>query len=390
MATDSQAGSSGGFLGRSLLLLSFRRNQVASMDTIDPPPNNISNSHHEHHDSELGDRFQSHVARRLRSLLPSHSDSDSDSAAGAPLLSLRFLSKLLDVLVSCDREFCHLLLLLLNPSSASSLSSKPAAEFLDRSVRALDLCNAASAALLSLRHWRRQADVAASAAALRRRRALRRALGKLFAAAADSPGSGGRSASARFLSKNWSGGAAAAAAAPGGVAAAAGTMSCLLAFAAWALAAAVPFLDRPAAPPPLPPRQTQWAAAMAALQERIAEESSQRRRAGFGVLAEVRAVETRARCLTELLDKEGAPAAEEDELSAKAAELAEACRALEEGTEPLERQVRAVFHRVAATRAEVIRCLDRSSRCSAPTATASAAAASSSSSSPSPSSSYSF
>ncbi|XP_020081839.1 uncharacterized protein LOC109705519 [Ananas comosus] len=155
MATDSQAGSSGGFLGRSLLLLSFRRNQVASMDTIDPPPNNISNSHHEHH-------------------------------------SLRFLSKLLDVLVSCDREFCHLLLLLLNPSSASSLSSKPAAEFLDRSVRALDLCNAASAALLSLRHWRRQADVAASAAALRRRRALRRALGKLFAtaAAADAVGGG--------------------------------------------------------------------------------------------------------------------------------------------------------------------------------------------------------
>nr|CAD1837226.1 unnamed protein product [Ananas comosus var. bracteatus] len=386
MATDSQAGSSGGFLGLSLLL-SFRRNQVASMDTIDPPPNNISNSH-EHHDSELVDRFQSHVARRLRTLLPS--DSDSDSAAGAPLLSLRFLSKLLDVLVSCDREFCHLLLLLLNPSSASLLSSKPAAEFLDRSVRALDLCNAASAALLSLRHWRRQADVAASAAALRRRRALRRALGKLFAAAADSPGSGGRSASARFLSKNWSGGGGgAAAAAPGGMAAAAGTMSCLLAFAAWALAAAVPFLDRPAAPPPLPPRQTQWAAAMAALQERIAEECSQRRRAGFGVLAEVRAVETRARCLTELLDKEGAPAAEEDELSAKAAELAEACRALEEGTEPLERQVRAVFHRVATTRAEVIRCLDRSSRCSAPTATASAAAASSSSS-PSPSSSYSF
>nr|CAD1837260.1 unnamed protein product [Ananas comosus var. bracteatus] len=338
MATDSQAGSSGGFLGLSLLL-SFRRNQVASMDTIDPPPNNISNSH-EHHDSELVDRFQSHVARRLRSLLPSNSD--SDSAAGAPLLSLPFLSKLLDVLVSCDREFYHLLLLL-NPSSASLLSSKPAAEFLDRSVRALDLCNAASAALLSLRHWRRQADVASSAAALRRRRALRRALGKLFAAAA------------------------AAADSPAAAAAAPAPASC-------------PRIGPAAAPPPPPPRRDGRCGGHDELPAGVRRVGA----GGGGAVPGSTGGARRRHCR-----RGRRTAAEEDELPAKGAELAEACRALEEGTEPLERQVRAVFHRVATTRAEVIRCLDRSSRCSAPTATASAAAAASSSS-PSPSSSYSF
>ena len=49
----------------------------------------------------------------------------------------------------------------------------------------------------------------------------------------------------------------------------------------------------------------------------------------------------------------------------RAEALAGACRALEDGLAPLERQVRAVFHRVVASRAEVVRCMEHSARSTA-------------------------
>lgn len=48
------------------------------------------------------------------------------------------------------------------------------------------------------------------------------------------------------------------------------------------------------------------------------------------------------------------------EVAARAADLAEACRRLEEGLGLLERQVREVFHRVVGSRSEVLRCVDQS------------------------------
>ncbi|WOK92745.1 hypothetical protein Cni_G01436 [Canna indica] len=51
------------------------------------------------------DLFQSHVADRLFALMPAH----GSGGEAYPLLSLAFLSKLLDALLSCEEEFCSLL-----------------------------------------------------------------------------------------------------------------------------------------------------------------------------------------------------------------------------------------------------------------------------------------
>jgi hypothetical protein len=175
------------------------------------------------------------------------------------------------------------------------------------------------------------------------------------------------------------------------------TMSSVLVFAMWALVAAVPCQDRATAATAAvaPPKQTQWAAPMTALQERIVEESRRREKKGSssgnssssastGLLAEMQAVERAARELSSLLDE----IAEEDEAAAeseteavasvseeragdvveRAEALAGACRALEDGLAPLERHVRAVFHRVVASRAEVVRCIEHSARSGAASA----------------------
>jgi hypothetical protein len=151
------------------------------------------------------------------------------------------------------------------------------------------------------------------------------------------------------------------------------TMSSLLVFAMWALVGAVPCQDRASAainPPVAPPKQAQWAGPMSAIQDRIAEVWKRREKKGasaVGLLAEMQAVERAARDLNTLLEEE-----EEEpmivgeertrEVTERAEELAAACRELEEGLAPLERQVRAVFHRVVACRAELVRCMENSAR----------------------------
>ncbi|KAM0886959.1 hypothetical protein ACQ4PT_029361 [Festuca glaucescens] len=391
-----------GFLG----LLSFRRSPIA-VASFDPAQ-----------DDELLvlDALQAHVADRLAAL------SASSSSPGGPLLSLAFLSKLLDAVVSSDAAFRDALAV--GPVGAA-LSRPPAdrlaADLLDRAVKALDVLNAVSLALASLRGSHRAALTAAScllagdgAAPMLHRAQFaraRRAIARLFpdAAARGAPTTPSCSRAARALSfsvssKNWSSGRhvhAMAAPPPQGLAPAAGcglglalyTMSSVLVFAMWALVAAVPCQDRGAAAAAgvAPPKQAQWAAPMAALQERIVEESRRREKKGSssgnsssspssGLLAEMQAVERAARELSSLLDE----IAEEDEAAAaedvsepppspasvceerardvveRAEALADACRALEDGLAPLERQVRAVFHRVVASRAEVVRCIEHS------------------------------
>jgi Protein BYPASS1-related len=163
-----------------------------------------------------------------------------------------------------------------------------------------------------------------------------------------------------------------------GLAMAVYTMSSLLVFVMWVLVSAVPCHDRAGPngatnattpPPPPPPKHLQWAVPMATLQEKITEEWKRKdKRASGGLLAEMQAVEKNARWLMEWVEEgaeEGGLLVEEEravEVATRAVELEEACDLLEEGLEPFERQVRAVFHRVVSSRAEVIRCLDDSIR----------------------------
>lgn len=126
---------------------------------------------------------------------------------------------------------------------------------------------------------------------------------------------------------------------------------------------------------------------MSALQERIAEEWRRKEKKGScsgsaptsGLLAEMQAVERAARELNSVLEEIAEEEEEEDDderrrrqgivgeerardVTERAEELAAACRTLEDGLAPLERQVRVVFHRVVACRAEVVRCMELSAR----------------------------
>ncbi|WOK98081.1 hypothetical protein Cni_G06791 [Canna indica] len=382
--TENQGGgspsSSTAFMGRAFF--SLRRGaQVVSME--------------QGQEQDL-DLFQSHVADRLLALMPAH----GSGGEAYPLLSLAFLSKLLDALLSCDEEFRSLLGRNHTCLLAKSPADRAVNDLLDRAVKSLDVCNAVTLALHSLRHWHRHALIAASAllpahpgeGPLNR---ARRALAKLFASCPNSPfaasartegsGSSGRSASSHMralsstVSRNWSssrpmppvpahlatprGGEAGGA----GMALAVYAMSSALAFTMWALAAAVPSQDRGsgASSSPVSPRQhLPWAGAMLGLQDRITEES-RRRRSAAGLLAEMQGVERCGRELMEAVGESGPPQSPSEDMAARAAELAEACRRLDEGLGPLERQVREVFHRMVRSRAEVLRCVEQSTRAAA-------------------------
>ncbi|GJM89978.1 hypothetical protein PR202_ga06212 [Eleusine coracana subsp. coracana] len=399
----------GGFFG----MLSFRRSATA-VASFDPAQ-----------DDELLalDGLQSHVADRLAALLL-HAQ-----AAQGPVLSLGFLSKLLDAVASSS-DACFRDILSLAPVAAA-LSRPPAdrlaADLLDRAVKTLDVLNSASLTLASLRGAHRAALAAASClllpAAPCNSRAqfarARRAIARIIATADDnssssnkssshSQGGGGNStmrALSLSVSRNWSAGRSmnamaahlappppppmqqqAAAGAGCGLGLALYTMSSVLVFAMWALVAALPCQDRAFSPPVAPPKQAQWAGSMAALQDRIADEWKRRDKSRYhgsssssssaintagagGLLAEMQAVERAARDLNSLLE-EIAESEEEDRsrdeiLRERAEELAAACRALEEGLAPLERQLRAVFHRVVAFRADLVRSIDNSARTNA-------------------------
>lgn len=379
-----------GFLG----LLSFRRSATA-VASVDPAQ-----------DDELLvlDALQAHVADRLAAL-------SASAQPQAPVLSLAFLSKLLDAVLSSDAAFRDVLAI---APVAAALSRPPAdrlaADILDRAVKTLDVLNAVSLTLASLRGSHRAALTAAScllgpplhrAHFARARRAISRLFPDAAKVAAPSPSSRTARALSFSVSKNWSAGrhvhamaahltpppqapAAPSAAAGCGLGLALYTMSSVLVFAMWALVAAVPCQDRSSAatnPPVAPPKQAQWATPMSALQERIAEEWRRREKKGSssgsaattGLLAEMQAVERAARELNSLLEEiaEEEEAAEAEvgvneeragEVVERAEALASACRALEEGLAPLERQVRAVFHRVVASRAEVVHCMEHSAR----------------------------
>ena len=146
-----------------------------------------------------------------------------------------------------------------------------------------------------------------------------------------------------------------------GLAAPAYAMGCLLHLAAWALVAAVPCPDRGGALqanhlPAAPPRAAfPWAPPLLALQERLAEEGKRKdRRNSCGLLREIHALEKCAQRLAEAIDAAPAPLAGEREAEVReaAAELATVCAAMKDGLDPLERQVREVFHRIVRSRME--------------------------------------
>ncbi|XP_026658074.2 uncharacterized protein LOC103701214 [Phoenix dactylifera] len=395
-ATEYQ-GSSTPFssIGRSIL--NTRREQVHAMDA----------GHH--HDAGLDqelDAFQRRVAAFFHDL-------GASTSAGDDLLSLAWVRKLLDTFLVCQEEFR---VVLFNHRAAVGRPplDRMIADFFDRGVKALDVCNAIRDGIEQLRQWRKHLEIVLVALAdqKQRRGALgegqlrraRKALTDLTLLMLDDKDAAGsilsrcnrsfgrssgsssrdhhhhhRASGGHFRSLSWSVSRSWSAArqlqaiannlaaprghevvATGGLAVAIFTMSSALLFVMWALVAAIPCQDRGLGIHFSIPRSYPWAAPIMSLHERIVEESKKKeRKSSSGLLKEIHQIEKCFHHLTELMDAIQFPMIEEKEAELRLGveELAQVCESMDGGLDPLERQVREVFHRIVRSRTEGLDCL---------------------------------
>nr|GMC98172.1 G2-specific protein kinase [Ipomoea batatas] len=376
-ATDNQ----GSFLNRIIIR---RNSQVVSME-----------NNHEELDLEL---FQKHVADRFSDL-----DAPSAAADQAPLLSISWFRKLLDVLLLCEAEFKAVVLTGRDPSQFSKPPlDRLVPDLLDRSVKALDICNAVTHGIELVRAWQKLAQIAVTAleqkplgdGGLRR---AKKGLNSLLTSLAGEDKESNSNGHAKFSERTWSfsrhGGGATGKEKTGenfrsvarswsaakqiqamssNLVAPRGwepaglpvyVMSTVLVFVMWALVAAIPCQERIGLPAHLStPRQLGWAQSLIGLQEKIGEEWKKKEKKGTcGLLEEVQRMEKVAQSLLKFTESHQFPLEEEkaEEVAALAAEMADICRKMEEGLLPLQQQVREVFHRIARSRAEVLDVLDQ-------------------------------
>jgi len=366
------------------------------------------------------EEFHGHVAAHLADLRAAGGGGEEE------FMSIKWIRRLLEAFLLCQEEFRVLAAEARRRGALPPQAERLVAEFGERAVKALDVCNAARDGVDQARRWERLAGIAASVllapaegeiheGQLRRaRKALadlsvlliddaaaaaggaggvasflashrNRSFGRARAspsraaslASSSSSSSSSSSPSTHFRSLSWSvsrtwsaarqlqaigaGLAAPRGSEASGLAAPAYAMGCLLHLAAWALVAAVPCPDRGGALqanhlPAAPPRAAfPWAPPLLALQERLAEEGKRKdRRNSCGLLREIHALEKCAQRLAEAIDAAPAPLAGEREAEVReaAAELATVCAAMKDGLDPLERQVREVFHRIVRSRME--------------------------------------
>jgi hypothetical protein len=428
-ATDSSSSASSSpahhtsssSFGRSILSLRHRdhnhnhnHNQIHHA-SFPPTPDHSSSD-----DREI-DAFQRHAADLLLDLLPS-----SSAASAAPeILSLDWTRHLLDSFLICLEEFRSVLF-----ADAAALARAPLdrllADFFDRAVKALDLCNALRDGLDLLRHWRKHLAIAAAALApspaaaagplgegqIRR---ARKALTDLTILMLDDKDAGGGQRNRSFgrapkdgqgrghhrrtssgsgsgsgsgshfrslswsVSRSWSASRQLQAiggnlpvprphdvASTGGLASAVYTMGAVLFVTAWALVAAIPCQDRGLQAHFTVPRTAAapWAGPVTALYDRVLDESKNKdRKHSPGLLKEIHQIERCSRQLMELTDAAHFPLDQdkEAEVQEAAQELVQVCDTLKDGLDPLERQVREMFHRIVRTRTEILDCLSRPS-----------------------------
>ncbi|XP_040990329.1 protein ROH1-like [Juglans microcarpa x Juglans regia] len=385
-ATDNQ----GSFLNR----ISIRRNQVVSMD---------GNHEQELQDLEL---FQKQVADRFSDLLSSSSEDGADA-----LLSVSWLRKLVDVFLCCEADFKAVLVVGRDPSQISKPPlDRLVPEYLDRVVKALDVCNAVSHGVEAVRHYQKLAEIAVSAFEQRpifdgQVRRAKKALNSLMLTLEEQEGSNLKSAERTWsfgrrgatikdralpgqiqsLSWNMAIGWSAAkqiqamsanlvmprGAESSGLASPVYIMSTVMVFVMWALVAAIPCQERNGLPTYFPwPRQQGWAQSMVALQEKISEEWKKKREKPrlAGLLEETQRLERLGQSLIEFAESFQFPTEAEglEEVVAQVAELAETCKKMEEGLVPLQQQIREVFHTLVRSRTEILHVLDQVGKVSAP------------------------
>ncbi|KAF2615701.1 hypothetical protein F2Q70_00013363 [Brassica cretica] len=352
----------GSFLSR----LSFRRNQIVSMDV-----------NHEQQLQEL-EYFKNHVSERFSEFI-------SPSPPSDPILSIPWLRNLLHVFISCETEFKEVLPTTAQISKTPSLE-KVLSEMLDRILKSLDICNAVVNGIESVKQSRRLAEIAVTAlkqrplcsgSVRRAKRALTSLLVSLNADVKDRS-SGGGSSRRRTTSRSWSFGQRSSNVSKnwsaakqiqamvanlvlprGAEAMPVYIMSSVMVLVMWVLVAAVPCQTSsvPVAPFQLPKHQS-WASNAVNVQERVGEEVKRKEKRGGGLMEEMQRMESVGLSLMEFTERFRFPGEEEEEVEEKVDEMDENCRRMEVELEDLQRQVRAVFQRLVRIRLEIVSVLD--------------------------------
>ncbi|CAK9134699.1 unnamed protein product [Ilex paraguariensis] len=375
MPTTDYLGSSASFINLGRSILSTRRDQVHSMEST-----------HGATSQELElEAFQKHVAERFHVLSSVQSDE---------LLSLPWISKLLDAFLCCQEEFRAIMF-----NNGEYLNRAPmdryTLDFFERSVKALDVCNAIRDGIEQVRQWQKQLEIVLCALGNQRSfgegqfRRAKKALIDLAIGLLDEKESNttlahrnrsfGRNnvhkdnkSLGHFRSLSWSVSRSWSAnrqlqaignsliapkaneiMATNGLVVAFYTMSYVLLFVMWALVAAIPCQDRGLQTHFNVTRQFSWAVPILSLHERIMEESKKRnRRNSCGLLKEIHEIEKCSRLMNELTYSVQFPLTEdkEREVRRRMQELGLVYEAIKDGLDPLERQVREVFHRIVRSR----------------------------------------
>ncbi|KAK4845560.1 hypothetical protein QYF36_021057 [Acer negundo] len=386
--TDNQ-GSSSPFRAMSRSIFGAKREQVHS----------IEGKHESSADQLELESFQKQVTDRFNDLLVVDADE---------LLSLAWLQKLLDAFVCCHEEFRVILL------KNKELISKPpldrlVAEFFERSLKALDICNATRDGIEKIRMWQKHLEIVLCALDSRQRaigegqlRRARKALMDLALTMLEEKDSGSvfsqrnrsfghhntskdhhRRKSGHSRSLSWSVSPSWSAtkqlqsiannlmpprgneiAATNGFAIPIFAMSSVLVFVLWTLVAAIPCQDRGLNVHFSIPRQFSWGTPLHLLHDRIMEESKKReQRNSNGLLKEILSFDRCTRQLTDLVDFVHIPLPEEQkvEIDQGMEELSLVCEAFKNGLDPLERQVKEVFRKIMNMRTEGLEFLGRGS-----------------------------
>nr|XP_043640285.1 protein ROH1-like [Erigeron canadensis]XP_043640287.1 protein ROH1-like [Erigeron canadensis]XP_043640288.1 protein ROH1-like [Erigeron canadensis] len=382
--TDNQ----GSFLNR----ISIRRNQVA----------------YEHEFEDL-EQFQKHVADRLSELFHPQDHQDTTANVDPPeaLFSIGWFRKLLDIFLCCEAEFKALVIM---GRDASNFSKSPLdrlfPEHLDRTVKALDICTALNHGIELLLHWQKLAQIAVDSLqqrpvteghVKRAKKALNTLLASIFIDDKENHHHTGKSAPAPasskdhetignlkslsyLFAKSWSASkqiqamssnlAAPRGGEPTGLVVPVYLMSSILVFVMWAMVAAIPCQERTGLGAHLQlSKQFAWAQPMIGLQDKIGEDWKKKEKKGrSGLLEETQRLEKLGMGLVEFAEGFTYPveADKAEDMAAKVAEMGEICRRMEDGSVPLQLQVRELFHRIVRSRAEALDVLDQVNKIATP------------------------
>ncbi|PIN23155.1 hypothetical protein CDL12_04119 [Handroanthus impetiginosus] len=383
-ATDfHEASSTPSSFGFSIL--SRRRDQVHSMEST-----------HESTVQEIElEAFQRHVGERFQDLAAADSDE---------LLSIPWVRKLLETFLSCQEEFRAILL-----NNKSNLNKAPMdryiMDFFERSVKALDVCNAIRDGIEQIRQWHKLLEIVLCALDNQRSigegqaRRAKKALDDLTLGMLENKDQNSTVAHrnrsfghhnaqrehksfSHFRSLSWSVSRSWSAAkqlqaissnlvvpkanetmSTNGLNVAVFTMNYVLLFVMWALVAAIPCQDRGLQTHfYLTRQQFVWASPILLLHDRILEESKKRgRRNVTGLLKEIRELDKCALDMSVLCDSVLSKSSEEKERQVRhrVEDVRMVYEAIKNGLDPLERQVREVFHRIVRSRTEGLDSIGR-------------------------------